>query len=311
MQEDELIKMNMLIHGHDYVTEVLKLDEKLIDLAVLFAMNDSYEDTGFKDTYVKPKRALSDARVFLKEKFILHKISYTDELMLKLRLNGRIVRDSQDLLKLYNKVGLNIKPFKLPVKFVSEPYYYGNTVLLTNISDDEDFLRGMNIFFKRIELGEKTNSFTSVCYVHEIIHTQIESLKGIVRDYYNSELLSIFLELVYSFEQGEILLRENIKIRIHLFLIEFNRLSKYYLNSKEYGDKWNVIVSGKYIVSTLKAFNLFSKYYLGSDLDKKYILELVQSVLDGNCCLEEILNVMDIMYDKVNENEAIIKLVFK
>ena len=63
--------------------------------------------------------------------------------MLKLKLHGRLVKGEKDLLKLYNKVGINMDPFEIPVKFVREPYYYGNVSLLTNLSDDEEFLKNM------------------------------------------------------------------------------------------------------------------------------------------------------------------------
>ena len=74
--DDEIIRMNMLIHGHDTNVELLKLDEKLVDLAVMLAITDDYDNTGFKSMIVKPKIFLRDSRVFLKEKFVIHKIPF-------------------------------------------------------------------------------------------------------------------------------------------------------------------------------------------------------------------------------------------
>ena len=79
MTDDELIRMNMLIHGHNENVELLKLDEKLVDLAVMLASTDDYEQTDFKPVFLNPKIILKDSRVFLREKFVLHKIAYADE----------------------------------------------------------------------------------------------------------------------------------------------------------------------------------------------------------------------------------------
>ena len=75
----------------------------------------------------------------------------------------------------------------------------------------------MKLFFKSIDLGHKTNEMTGVCYVHEIVHTEVESLKGIVREYYNSEVLSIFTELLYASSRSPELFKETLKNRINMF----------------------------------------------------------------------------------------------
>ena len=60
MTDDELIRTNMLIHGHDTDVKVLELSEKLVDLAVMLATNDDYDTTDYQATFVRPK-------IFLKE----------------------------------------------------------------------------------------------------------------------------------------------------------------------------------------------------------------------------------------------------
>lgn len=312
MTDDEIIRMNMLIHGHDTNVELLKLDEKLVDLAVMLAITDDYDNTGFKSMIVKPKIFLRDSRVFLKEKFVIHKIPYADDLMLKMKLHGKVVRQESDLLKYYNKVGINIDPFELPIRYVDEPSCYGNVSLLTNLSDDEEFLKNMKIFFKRIDLGKKTSDMSGVCYVHEIVHTQLESLKGIVKDYYNSEVLSIFLELVYASRSDE-LFKEALKNRINLFLIEFHSLFNYIVNNEcnITEAKWHNVVACKYIVSTLKAFNLYDMYSKENEFGKSNILWLVQKVFSGVNTLEEMLADLGITYQSSLEAEHVANLIYK
>ena len=182
MSEEEIVIANMLIHGHDTDIKLVELSDKLIDLAVMLAKDEEYEKSEFKPIYKQPKIILKESKVFLRNKFILHSIPYADETIIKLKLHGRIVRSEKELVKLYNGVWRLVDPFELPVKFVYEPYYYGNVSLCTNLSDNPEFLKHMKLFFKSIELGNKTNDMTGVCYVLEIVHTQFVSVKGIVRE---------------------------------------------------------------------------------------------------------------------------------
>lgn len=312
MSEEEIIIANMLIHGHDTDIKLVELSDKLIDLAVMLAKDEEYEKSEFKATYKQPKLILRDSKVFLRNKFILHKVPYADEVIIKLKLHGRLVRSENELVKLYNGVGRLVDPFELPVRFVNEPYYYGNVSLCTNISDNPEFLKHMKIFFKSIELGHKTNDMTGVCYVHEIVHTQLESIKGIVKDYYNSELLSIFMELVYAYEKGIVLLRETLKNRINMFLTEFHSLYNF-ISSKDITEDglWHNVIACKYIVSTVKAFHLFCNYYIGDDIEKNNILWEIQSVFSGRKSLEDVLDILGITYQNSLDQSHIQTLIEK
>ena len=311
MNDDELIRMNMLIHGHDTEVKLLELSEKLVDLAVMLAINEDYDKTGFEVKTKPPKLVLRDSKTFLRQKLILHKVPYSTEMMLKIKLHGKLIKDEMDVVKLYNSVGIDMDPFEIPVNFVPEPYYYGNVSLLTSLSEEETFLRNMKLFFKSIELGRQTNEMSSVCYVHEIIHTQLESLKGIVREYYNSEVLSIFMELLYADEKSPELFRETLKNRINLFLLEFNNLFTYLNGETKEEGKWYNIVACKYIVSTLKAFNLYDKYLKEDEIGKSNMLWLFQKVISGNKSLEEILKELDVTYENSLEPSHVANLIYR
>ena len=313
MTEEQIIRANMLIHGHDTNVKLLELSEKLVDLAVVLAKNEEYENSGFKATVLEPKLILRDSKVFLKEKFIIHKVAHADELMLKLRLNGKLVRDEKELIKLYNGIGTLVDPFELPVNFVQEPYYYGNVSLLTSLNDSENFLKHMKLFFKSIELSNKTNYMTGVCYVHEIVHTQLESIKGIVRDYYNSEVLSIFVELLYAYEKNLEVFRETLKNRINMFLLEFDSLYNYIHNGicVEKEGLWHNVIACKYLVSTVKAFHLFNNYYLGDEIEKNNIIWMIQRVFSGFKSLEEVLLELGITYENSLDDRHVLSLINK
>ena len=100
MTEDEIIRTNMLIHGHDTDIKILEISEKLIDLAVMLATNEDYEKTDYEATFVQPKLILKDSRIFLREKFVLHQVPYADEVMLKLKLHGKLIKGEK--IKIFN-----------------------------------------------------------------------------------------------------------------------------------------------------------------------------------------------------------------
>ena len=311
MTEEELIIANMLIHGHNPDVELLDLDEKLVDLAVMLATNEDYEKNEFEPTFIRPKLVLKESKVFLREKFILHRIPYADEKIIKMKLHGRIIRSEQELLKLYNGVGTLVDPLELPVKFIDEPYFYGNVSLMSNLSDDAEFLKNMKIFFKSIELSNRTSEVSGVCYVHEVVHTQLESLKGIVRDYYNSEVLSIFMELLYAYEQGPKLFKESLKIRINLFLTEFHSLYNYLCNGESVAEEglWHNVVACKYIVSTVKAFHMINNYYLGDEIERNNMLWMIQKVFSGASSLEHMLKELGITYENSLDKSHVLSLI--
>ena len=311
MSEEEIILANMLIHGHDTDIKLLELSDKLIDYAVMLAKNEEYEKSDYKPTSIKPKLVLREPKVFLRTNFVLHKVSYADERILKLKLHGRMVKSTPELLKLYNGIGTLVDPLEIPVKFVDESYYYGNLSLLTSLSDNPEFLKRMKIFFKSIELGNDTNEITGICYVHEIVHTQLESLKGIVREYYNGEVLSIFVELLYASSKGITILREAIKTRINMFLTEFHTLYSYFQNNECVSEDglWHNVIACKYIVSTVKAFHMFNNYYMGDEIEKNNILWMVQKVFSGSMSVETLLNELAISYNNSLEKEHILSLI--
>ena len=305
-----MILANMLIHGHDTDVRLVELSDKLVNLAIMLAKDEEYQKSEFQAIYKTPELILKDSKIFLRNKFILHNVPYADETIIKLKLHGRFVKSDKELIKLYNGVGKLVDPFELPVKFIDEPYYYGNVSLCTNICNNPEFLKHMRLFFKSVELGNKINDMTGVCYVHEIVHTQLESVKGIVRDYYNSELLSIFMEFAYAYENGLVLLREALKNRINMFLTEFHKLYNFLNGSYNIDDGlWHSVISCKYIVSTVKAFHLFCNYYIGDETVKNNILWEIQSVISGKKTLEDALDILGITYQSSLDQKYVKTLI--
>lgn len=105
MTEEELIRTNMLIHGHNPVVDLISVDKKLVDIAANLAMNEDYEKVQFRIEREKLKEALEKSKIFFQSNFNLHKISYANELIMKLKLNGRKIKSEEELIRLYNNIG--------------------------------------------------------------------------------------------------------------------------------------------------------------------------------------------------------------
>jgi hypothetical protein len=75
--------------------------------------------------------------------------------------------------------------------------------------------------------------------------------------------------------------------------------------------KWYNVIACKYIVSTLKAFNLYSKYVREDEIGKSNILYLVQKVISGVNSLEEMLEELDITYDNSLEPGHVATLIYR
>ena len=69
-------------------------------------------------------------------------------------------------------------------------------------------------------------------------------------------------------------------------------------------------IACKYIVSTLKAFQLSSNYYLGDEIEKNTILWEIQSVFNGKKTLEEMLEELDITYEGSTDESHVKTLIY-
>ena len=62
-------------------------------------------------------------------------------------------------------------------------------------------------------------------------------------------------------------------------------------------DYFEIIEDCKYIVSNLIAFNLFSKFYFGSDKIKNEMIFQVQKIFDGEITVEDYIKMFDSQYE--------------
>jgi len=121
-------------------------------------------------------------------------------------------------------------------------------------------------------------------YMHEITHTQLVKEKNLM-DGDNEELLPIFMEYIYGHYNN-----------LNLILHKLKRLSYYieaYMITTSEKNREDV---KKYIISTLKAIELYELYVNNHNMDKE-ISNDITNVFKYKKSLEEVLDKYNIDYD--------------
>ncbi|MDE5889327.1 MAG: hypothetical protein K2H20_04840, partial [Bacilli bacterium] len=126
--------------------------------------------------------------------------------------------------------------------------------------------------------------------------------------YYNTELLSIFNELIHAYhtKDDEALLREHDSRRLFELAYAISELNKYQ-NTEDDQTKSLLLEGSCYCESTLKAYNLFIRYYYGNERIRKHIIKSVQRVFDGEITLEEILDTLDVSLESSHDIKSLKK----
>lgn len=185
----------------------------------------------------------------------------------------------------------DIHPFALPLK---------------KAKDEDEFFGSLNevifftepyktIYYKNLSLPENITEITKLAYTHEIAHSQLNHVRGLIKEYYNTEMISIFLELVHALElnDGEYLLTAHDSIRLTELKYIINELKKYHTRTDD--EIRNILTEGSlYLQSTLEAYNLFIKYYNAPISIKKEILQSIQKLFNQELTLEDLLTFYDI-----------------
>lgn len=232
--------------------------------------------------------ALYDAQKFLLYYYKLRKVPYLHMIKV-LGINIHILR--------------HINPLKLPINLIpSDDIFTGSvTEVLTNNPKH-------HIIFREINLSSTTSEHTSASYIHEITHTQLDRLKHSIREYYNLEVLSIFNELFHAsiLDKDEHLLRLNDSRRIYEMSITAQELRDYH-DGKSTMDRDELLDCCKYLVSGLKAYSLFIKFYYADEELQNEILDDVQAVFDGYITVEELLLKHEITYESSQDKQRLTK----
>lgn len=280
-KDEEIIKRNLNPHP-DIIIPSQSLIDTLKQLEQLPIAQKEYEVHP-----MKLEESLYDAKTFLNYYYKLQDVPY---LIIKKILGKEI------------HIVKPINPLKLPINLVENDDIFSGSV--TEIITTTKF----HIIFREINLSNPITEQSSSSYIHEITHTQIDRIKGALSDYYNLEILSIFNELFHAsiLDQQETILRLNDSRRIYEMSISAQELIEYH-KGKSKNTRDELLDCCKYLISGLKAYNLFITFYYGSDKLKNDILDDIQSIFDGYLTLEELLEKYDITLENSQEPKKLIK----
>lgn len=298
------------IHGYNPVIEALKPTPEMIDFATF--IEDLRIDK--KSFYLGPstkEEVLANSKDFFNRHFKLNKVPFKGNLRNKLDISVlRHVPGTELPLKIHNSLIPYIDPLKLPVSFSSQTITECMVVENVTLIQNPMFINGMKLSFKEIILPAQITELIESSYVHEITHTQLAHLKGIIKNYYNSEVLSIFLELlnIYESKKQETLLPLQNACRLTELYQILYMLEEQSKGVKEY-EYDELINASKYTESIFKAYGLFTEYLLGSNALKKYILNSIQNIFNGNLQLEDLLDEFELTTSMIAKDNRVKKVL--
>ena len=290
-----------LLYGHKEL-ELYVVDDKVLSVMKEIVDLDIPEFNGVDLPFISKRKLKRDAKSFYDSKLFLHDVGYLSDKDLIFLLRNSLINSFDDLVSLYNDAGILISPFSIPIKYDKEKVFAGTLETQLLIMDDDhinEILKKLNIYFNHIFLSKYPTNIATSCYIHEIMHSQLESQKGIVEDFYNTEVLSIFMEMLYAYEKNDVEYYMILGLRINHLCSSFYRMHLFQTDQieDEKYELYDFCCDGKYFISILKAFNLLLKYINSNNNGKKIILTEIQKVINGYKNLEEMLGVFDVNYE--------------
>ena len=309
----------MLLHGHSRAGE-FNFNDELIEAIKAINELDIPELNGVEIKYITRHKLKKQAYMFFNDFYNLHKIGYLSDKKLKSILSDKRIQQIEDITNIYNSSATFINPLKLPINYVLDNYNGGTLVTQAVLTEDHELhkqlLPNMNVYFTSIKLPTRPTDVVTSSYIHEITHSQLESYKGIIEEFNNAEVLSIFNELLYAYNYCDKKIFDVLLVnRLNSLFMCFNSIYKFkttksrdnILEDEEYSD-FNYQTDIKYMISTLKALKMFS-LCCEDHITKYHIINLVNKVFNGEFTVEELLDKLNINQENIIETDHIKKII--
>ena len=167
--------------------------------------------------------------------------------------------------------------------------------LYRNVLDENKKLKDIDIIYEYMFINKYYCLCAKSSYLHEITHTQFIEYKN-VEKIINTEILPIFIEILYGDKKN---------INELLYKIKFLTLyiDAYYEDENTKKDK---LEAYKYIISTLKAIELFNLYKSNNNIGRDIISD-ISKVFDYDITLEEVLKKYEITSGDKPDFKTLIK----
>ncbi len=217
-----------------------------------------------------------------------------------LRYDSQFFRDNlplQEVLTFDKKNGVyETNPFKL-IEF--------DETADKSIVDYSKIITGPhegNIGFNSIIIAGDVSKLSYGFVGHELVHTQIEKNPYTLTNYYNGEVLSMFVEMIISKSLSKNILNNYMRYRfrdVHECLIGLSRYEEYYYT-------YDLICKFRcYLSSSLKALHLYDIYINSNKLRRIEILGLIEDVFNNKITVEDFLNKMEITYNNSKDIDLV------
>lgn len=304
------IDTEIKMHGYNPIDDVIKPNKNIIEFASFIEDLELEKKKCFLGQ-VTEQEVIANTKAFYNRHFKLNKVPYKSPL--RARLDTPILRHipGQEVpLKLHNSFIRYVHPFDLPLEFTSQDLIDCSVVENATFIDNDDFLSRMKISYSKIVLPSQVTDLTESSYVHELAHTQLAHRKGIIKNFYNREVVSIFIELlnIYESSKQDTILPLHNALRLTELYQDIYMLAEHHTKIKEY-DREDLIRASIYLESILKAYGLFTEYINGSASLKKYILNCIQNIFNGDLQLEELIEEFELTKDNVSKDDRVKKVL--
>lgn len=291
--EMQQFRSKFKFYGYSKGRSIINVSDDLIQVAL--CVSKLPENTVVKGY----KSAVSDivpkAKSILEKYFNLHDVLYISIDDVKRILSkhidfksgtgnlGSIMKADEEI----TNTAKFISPFELPITFISGHSMVGEIVKSLLLWEDEEFLKQQHVRFSGVHLGDNITLLSAATFGHEVVHSQLDSIKGSCTNFHNSEVLSIFMEklLAYELDSSGELLKVSERMRNRSLLESFAMI----LSRDDVVSRTEKIDASVYINSILKADFLFNMYINGDTDKQTSIIAGIQDVFDGNSTVEEFL----------------------
>lgn len=269
-------------------------DEKMLSIAEEIKNLENFNtimSTEIKNSEVDVNDVISTTKNVLDNYFVLNDVIYFPKKLSRFP----IIKNNQYQLI---KTTTPISPYNIPITLMKTKGLDGLTIggRIYNQKEEYNIIRSISI--SSCEIAKEV-------YAHELIHTQNEMYYNNIFDL-DTEVLSIFAErLVCNDLDSKKLI--NIRLADLFKNITLLKIMKYTDDEVEIYRK---IAFLKYILSTLKAYKLYSLYKTESlSSTKARVIDDINSVFNKEITLPELLNKYNITNDNCKDPIIIKKAI--
>ena len=248
------------------------------------------------------------SKSFFDKYFTVHKISHVPVETIVAKQGEIAASTGAQTARNFNSLLTQIDPFELPVKLVTGHSMIGEVQKPLIVAEGEEYAKIVEVPFAYMNLGKELTLLSAATHAHETAHTQTESNKGYAIDFFNKEVISIFIEKLAALEfdpTGE-LLRLSERNR-YKYISDFaSIISDPFKAYRKQGISKIAIRDAQLAVqSTLYATKLFDNYLLATLEGKKAILVAIQAIFDGKLTVEELLESQGITLNNAREEDIV------